>query len=83
LVFSITVQTPGGGGAGEVVLIATTTIGQAGGNDELDLNLDPVNLAVGGKELVLKVTTASATPAAGTLTYVTDYATHLRTATGA
>ena len=81
LVFDITVQTPAG--AGEVVLISGATIGQAGGKDELDLNLDPVDLAVGGKQLCLKTTTVSATPAAGTLTYVVDYATHLRTATGA
>lgn len=55
-------------GTTELVLINDSTIGQAGGTDELDANVDPDSLSVGGKYLSLKTGVAAATPAAGTLT---------------
>ncbi len=56
--------------AGSVVatLIANSTKAQAGGNDELDLDLDPTLLDMAGLTIKFKVTAAPATAAAGTLT---------------
>jgi hypothetical protein len=55
-------------GSTEAVLINDSTIGQAGGTDDLDANVDMDNLEVGGKFLAMKVVTAAATAAAGTVT---------------
>jgi hypothetical protein len=52
----------------EVVLINDSTIGQAGGNDELDTNLDPSARDVSNKSIKLKVATAPDAAQAGTLT---------------
>ena len=50
------------------VLISGSTIGQAAGSDDLDRGSGHLLRSVGGTYLSYKVTTASATPAAGTLT---------------
>jgi hypothetical protein len=60
-------------GTTEVTLINNTTIGQAGGFDELDLGIDTLGKDVSDLYLSMKVVTAAATAAAGTLTYVVEY----------
>lgn len=52
------------------VLINESTVGQAGGNDELDANLDPAILDVSGSTLKFVVSTGpgTANAAGGTLT---------------
>ena len=50
------------------VLINNSTAGQAGGNDQLDADLDPVLLDVSGSVLKFVPETSAATAAAGTLT---------------
>lgn len=51
----------------EVVLINDTTVGQAGGSDDLDANLR--YLDVSGMKLGVKVVTGGATPAAGNIRF--------------
>jgi hypothetical protein len=65
LVFSIKTETTGGT---EVTLISGSTIGQAGGSDDLDANTPLASLDVGGEYLIMDVSTGAATAAAGTLT---------------
>lgn len=55
-------------GSTERTLISNSTIGRAGGTDDLDADVDMDFLEVGGKFLAMKVDTAAATAAAGTLT---------------
>lgn len=69
LVFDVITSTTGASGGTEVVLINDTTIGQAGGSDELDRNGGLMLSDVSEKYLGIKVATASATAAAGTIRF--------------
>lgn len=54
-------------GSTEVLYISATTIGQAGGTDEVDLAVNLIGTDVSNLYLSTKVTTVSATGAAGTI----------------
>lgn len=54
--------------SGSTVLISESTIGLAGGSDEMDLDIDPTLLDVAGQTLSYAQVVAPTTPAAGTLT---------------
>lgn len=66
LVFDVIVEDSAGT---EVVLINDTTIGQAGGSDELDANSGHILRDVSNHYLGFKVGTGAATAAAGTIRY--------------
>lgn len=53
--------------AGSTVLISGSTIGQAGGSDDLDANLFLPGTDIQGLDIKMKSTTGAATAAAGTL----------------
>lgn len=55
-------------GSSEVTLINNSTVMQGGGSDELDADAGHVLRSVSGNWLVVKMVTAGATPAAGTVT---------------
>jgi hypothetical protein len=60
-------------GTTEVTYINNSDIGQAGGFDELDLGINTLGKNVKNQYLSMKVVTAAATPAAGTLIYKVEY----------
>lgn len=64
LVFSVITENSAGT---EVVYTATTTIGQGGGTDEPDLGVQVLGKEVSNLYLGIKVTTAAATAAQGTV----------------
>jgi hypothetical protein len=53
----------------ETTLIDNTDVGQGGGYDELDVDVGAFGLDVSDQTLRMKVVTAAATPAAGTVSY--------------
>lgn len=65
----------------DTTLISGSTIGQAGGVDDTDATVAPW-VDVSGKYLIVKVTTAPATAAAGTLTIGLAYTSNLHTMSG-
>lgn len=68
-VFDVLTSTTGASGGTEVVLINDSTIGQAGGSDELDRNSGHMFRDVSGLYLGIKMATGAATAAAGTITF--------------